>query len=382
MNLEHYIYIKTNTRHKNRILVKLYKNHINVYDIVYKGDTLYLKILYDDYAKVKKNIVTSSFYYASDSGFFRIRKHFSFFKIFCIFFFLFLIYFCSFLIVKVDVVHSNKEIRTLVLNALEDYGIQPLHFKKSYEELQEIKRKVLETYKDRLEWIEIENVGMTYVVRIEERIVNPPSEEEKTCHIVASKSGIVSSVQSSKGESLVHEGLYVQEGDILITGAISFNEEIKNYVCASGKVMAEVWYQTTVHLPITYSNKTRTGKMRYNFSFDFGHGKHKIFKSRLVHYETEENVLFQVFGFTFYQLKEYEIEEEVLEYDLEGGVQKALALTEEKMKLKLKADEKIVMQKVLKKSRNDSTIDVEIFYAVIEDITKVEEFSVIEEEGN
>ena len=51
--------------------------------------------------------------------------------------------------------------------------------------------------------------------------------------------------------------------------------------------------------------------------------------------------------------------------------------------LQLKEEEKIKSRKVLKKSINDSTIDVELFYVVIENIAKVEEYTVeLEKEGS
>lgn len=384
MKIKHFIYIKTKVHNKNRILMKLYKNRINVYEIVDKGEVLYLKVLQEDYEKIKKHIVTAKFYYVTDSGIFKVKRMITPLKIFAVFCFLLAIFFFSHVILEVEVIHSNKEIRELVKKSLDEQGIHFLSLKKDYQELQKIKSTILNTYKDRLEWLEIESIGMKYVVRIEERIINPKVEEEKFCHIVANKSGIVSSIKHTNGEVIVHDGQYVSEGEILISGTIKYNEEVKNNVCANGEVLAEVWYETSVSLPIDYSNKTRTGKKRYNFALETESGKHKILKSRLANFETEEKVLFRFFDWTFYQYTEYEVEEEKLSYDLESGVEKALVLADEKINMKLSGGEKINTRKVLKKSINDSTIEVEIFYSVIENITKVEEFSVAEaeEEGN
>ncbi len=384
MKINHYIYIKTHIRNKNRILLKLYKARINVYDVISQKDVLFLKVLESDYKKIKKQIVTAKFYYVTDSGIFKIKKMITPLKIFAVFLFLILVYFLSHVIVAVDVIHSNKEIRELVKKSLESEGIHFLSFKKGYSELQEIKEKILNSYKDKLEWLEIESEGMRYIVRIEERIINHYEEEEKFCHIVASKSGIVSNVKSTKGEILVHDGQYVSEGDVLISGQVVYNEEVKNNVCASGEVLAEVWYETSVSLPIHYSTKTRTGKKRNNFAIETDSGKHKIFKSRLKNYETEEKVLFRFFDFTFYKYTEYEVNEKPEEYTLESGVEKALILADEKVNAKLKYPEIIKTRKVLKKSINDSTIEVEVFYAVIENITKQVTFSIeeVEEEGS
>lgn len=378
--IKHYIIVKTKVRNKDKLLVKLYKNNISVYNVFEKDNYVFLKINYDDYKKLQEKIVTTKFYYVTDSGVHHLKNVITPLKIISIVLFIFLVNFFSQIIIQVDVIHSNKEIRELVRSTLEDYGVVKGTLQKSYSELEKIKSEVINTYKDKIEWLEIERVGMKYIVRIEERIINNISNDSKFCHIVASKSGIVSSVRSTKGEILVNVGQYVSEGDRLISGEIKFNEEVKNNVCATGEVLAEVWYQTQVHLPINYSDTKRTGKMRYNLMIETEKKKHKIFNSRLENYETEETKLFTLFNFTFYKLEEYEVYVEDNEYTLESGVEEAIRLADLKMNVKLKENEIIESRKVLKKSINNSTIDVELFYVVIENITKVEEYSVTEEE--
>lgn len=380
---KHCIIIKTKTRNKNRVLVKFYKNNIPVYDCYFRGEELYLKIDANDLENVQDKITLSTFTYVSDSGIYHLKNVITPLKIFAIVFFIIFVNFFSHVIVSVDVIHSNKEIRDLVRSTLEDYGIKKFTFQKDYEKLQEIKKNITTSYKDKIEWLEIEQVGMKYVVRIEERILNSLENEEKFCHIVASKSGIISSIRSTKGEILVENGKYVQEGERLISGSIFFNEEVKNNVCASGTVLAEVWYTTTIHLPIHYTKETQTGKMRYNLEVETSKGNHKIFKSRLENYETKKIKLFTLFDITFYILKEYEVQKEESAYTLDSGLEKSISLADEKMNLKLKNEEWIKSRNVLKKSINDSTIDVELFYVVIEDIAKIEEYVVeLEEEGS
>lgn len=380
---KHYMIVKTKVRNKDKLLVKLYKNNISVYDSYERGSYLYLKITADDYEKLQDRIVTTKFQYVTDTGIHHLKNIITPLKVIAFVLFLFLINFFSQIIVSVEVIHSNKEIRELVRSTLEDYGIEKGSIRKDFDELEKIKSEVINQYKDKLEWLEIERLGMKYVVRIEERIINNISSDTKYCHIVASKSGIVSSIQSTRGENLVQSGQYVSEGERLISGEIKFNEEVKNNVCANGTVLAEVWYTTQVRLPIHYQETKKTGKMRYNLLVKTDKNEYKIFNSRLENYETEEVKLFTIFNFTFYKLEEHEIEVDEKEYTLEDGLEEALQLADEKMNVKLKENEEIHLRKVLKKSINDSTIDVELFYAVIEDITKYEEYSVtLEEEGS
>lgn len=379
--IKKYIYLKCKAKDKGKLLIKLYKNKINVYDCIYKDQDIYIKILEDDQTKLDK-IYGYKFYYYSDSGLFKLKKEIPFIQILEIILFILGINFFSNFIYEVQVIHSNKEIRDLVKISLEEKGIKRFTLKKDFDELEQIKEEIKDTYKDKLEWLEIENVGMKYIVRIEERIINNLEEENKFCHIVANKSGVIIEVIAKKGEILVHEGQYVNEGDILITGKVKKDEEVKNNVCADGYALAEVWYKTSVSLPINYSDNNYTGKKRLNLRVKSDKFNYKIFKSRIENYVEEEKKLFQFFGLTFYKVEEYEVEVNNKTYSLDEGVNKALSLADEKMQLRLKKPEYIKLRKVLKKTLNNSTIDVEIFYVIVEDITKESEYFIELKEGS
>lgn len=376
--MKHYIYIKCKLNNKNKILMKFYKNRINVFDIREDKNNLYLKIDKNDYQKVKTNIITSKFYYVTDSGVFYLKRLITPLKIISVILFLFFINFFSEFILNVNVIHENKEIRNLVKKELENQGIHPFTKKKNYNELQEIKKNILNKYKDNLEWLEIENIGMKYIIRVEERIINKENKENKFCHIVAKKSGVINKIKVYKGEVLVKEGEYVSVGDILLSGEIKFNEEVKNNLCASGEVYAEVWYQTSVSMNKNYPIYERTGKKRWNFSLGTNIGNFKIFKSRIKNYETEEKVIFKFLDFSLIKLTEYEVLENITNLSLEEAESIALKKGDENININLKNNEKILTRKVLKKSLNNSTIDIEIFYAVLENIGSVSEYFIEE----
>ncbi len=378
--IKHYILIKTKTLNKDKLLLKFYKNHIAVYDCFFENDELYLKVDRDDLPNIQDKIVTNEFTYVEDTGIYHLKNVLPPLKIFMIISFIILVNFLSQIIVQVEVIHSNKEIRELVQSSLLDYGIKKYTFKKDYDDLQQIKEHILASYKDKLEWLEIEQVGMKYIVRIEERIINNEVKEEKYCHIVASKSGVVANIYSQKGEVLVQPGEYVSENQQLISGSITFNEEVKDNVCAEGQVLAEVWYTANIKLPIKYQVTNRTGKMRYNLAIEKDSGMVPIFKSRVLNNEKEYQKLFTLFDYTFYLVKEYEVAVKEGVYDLESGEKKAIELGDEKINNTLDAKERIKSRKVLKKNLNNSTIEVELFYVVIEDITKIEEYTIETEE--
>ncbi len=379
--IKKYIYLKCKIKNKNRLLLKLYKNNINVYDIIYKNNEIYIKVLESDEAKINK-IYGYKFYYYSDSGIFKLKKEIPFIQILEIIMFIFWVNFFSSFIYEVQVIHSNKDIRELVRLNLEERGIKRLNLKKDFNEIEQIKEEIKNLYKDQIEWLEIENVGMKYIVRIEERIINNYDNSPQYCHIVAKKSGVIESIVATEGEVLVHDGKYVTEGEILISGEILKDTEIKNNVCATGQVLAEVWYTTKVSLPLNYVDQQYTGKKRLNLRVKSDTFNYKIFKSRLNNYVEEEQKLFDFFGLSFYKITEREVISENESYTMEEGLAKAQELADEKVNLKLQEPEHIKLRKVLKKSLNNSTIDVELFYVVIEDITNQVEYQIELKDGS
>ena len=67
---------------------------------------------------------------------------------------------------------------------------------------------------------------------------------------------------------------------------------------------------------------------------------------------------------------------------MESGTERAIELADQKIETNFLEKERIKLRKVLKNTLNDSTIEVDLFYAVIENISAVEQYSItMEKEG-
>lgn len=373
---ERLIWVKTKSSNYYNFVLKLSTISIKVWEIRTENDIIYLKIAQKDMSKLKKYLPSFTFQIERYLGIDRIGiliKKYCFF-IFAIIIGIGFLYLITNVIVDVDVVHSDAEIRKLVTKALEEKGIKRLTLKKDYNELTKIKKQILNDHKNQLEWLEIETHGMKYVVRVEERIITKSSNSKNSCHIIAKKSGVITKIFTEKGVANVSSGAYVSQGDILINGNILLNEEVKNTVCASGEVKAEVWYTVKVNLPLNYEKNILTGQKRYNLSFKINNQKQKIFRGRLKNFNLESTKLFSFLQVEFYLDKEFETKTNILKYSEEEALEKAIKLAIEKMNIKRKDYDRILTQKVLKNIINDSTMELEIFFAIEEDIGRVEEF--------
>ena len=369
---KHTLLVSVRCKNTSKLLLKIYEIGVSIHKIQYNQDSIEFETTRENYNKLKKYLISYKVKIKRNTGidaFYDKLKHH---KIFLLNLFLavILLFIFSNTIISVKVIHSKKYIRDIVSASLEEYGVTSLSWKKSYHELNEIKEKILKEYPKNLEWLEIEKVGMTYVVRVEERIITELEEEKTACNLIAKKGGMITSIKYETGQELKQVGDYVSDGDILISGEIKFNEETKSIVCATGEVKAEVWYTTEVKLPLNYSVDKTTKKKRYNFAWN----NTKIFRSRLKNYTTSKKELFSIFGNKVYLLTEKEIKSTKKRYTEKEAVEKALKLAKEKINLKLSDKEKILDQKVLKNSLNDSTMYIEVFTSAEEIISEQVDF--------
>ena len=297
-----------------------------------------------------------------------VHKYFVF--LLGIVFFLGIIFFLSHVIFQVDVVHSNELIRSIIYEDLKQFGIERFHFKVSYEEKEEIVEKILEKETEKIEWLEIEEVGTKYIVRVEER---KKSREKKACrpqNIVAKKDAMILEIHAEEGEVKKKKLDYVKRGDVIISGLIYNKEDIVSKRCARGQVFGEVWYQVTLEIPKHYHEEKVTGKKKRKLEVQFLNTTYHLF-SHYDTYQKKSKVLLKSRLLPIQFLFSTYLETEVIDekYTLDSIDSKAYSLALEKLSQQLSKDDEVISKKILKKYEKDSKIIVEVFFRVKEDIT-------------
>lgn len=272
------------------------------------------------------------------------------------------------IVLKVEIVHNDKQIRELVEEELEKYGIHPLMIKSSFAKIQNVKERILEDLPENLEWLEIIDDGMKYTVRIEERIITEQKEEPEYCDIVSTKDAMVLTSKVEAGQQIVDLNDYVKKDSVLISGAVKFNEATKSYVCARGEIYGNTWYTVNVSVPFTHTLKDYTGKTHRNFAFEYGSKRTSIFKVHFEKYDTDRKVLLKLGKFVFYSElnREYVSKEE--RYTEEEVRELALKLGREKIGENLDRRSRILDEKVLQSDTYNSIIEMDIFYSISEPI--------------
>ena len=279
------------------------------------------------------------------------------------------------IVFSIRVVETDKEIKNMILTDLAENGIKKFSFKVSYKKKEAIREKILAKEKDYLEWLEIEEIGTMYQVKLIRRINNPKEKALKPRSIIAKKKGRITRIEADYGEVIAKKNDVVDKGDTLISGLIKNKEEIKTKVAAKGKVYAEVWYQVNLNLPTIYQEETKTGNQKNILEILFL--DKNIFISELFKYQNsinKEKVIYHnnLIPFRISFTKKEEINIKQVTYQNKSSQKEIEQLAIKKLKQRLGNDIKILSINVLKKKTSADRIEVELFFKVEEDITSYE----------
>ena len=372
-----YLKVKVVGRNVNNYIKWLIKQKINIINLkIIKYNELELIIDKKDYNVLSKYSKTYKITILKKYGKLRlidIIKNNSII-LSCLIFSIFFIYFLSHLIFSVDIIYNNKEIVEKISKELQKYNIKPLKFKKTVKYLDEVKSRILKENKDTLEWIEIEESGTKYIVKIVERKKEEQVKDYEYQTIVASKNAIIKNIKAYSGEKIKTVNQYVTKDEPIISGVMQKPDGTNIFEKAKGRVYGEVWYKVNLEYPLYYQEEKVTGKNKTIITINFLDKQIPLFPyKKYKQFKLESNSLFtsNLLPIKIAKEKLYEVEitEEI--YTEEGAINKAIELTKEKMKEKNNKIVEIKQVTVLEKQNLNSKIKLNLFVSTIEDITKI-----------
>ena len=369
-----------------RFLKRLTDRKIELYEIEYvKYDEVYIIIKQSDYETIEniKTIYELSIERVYGFAYLKQTLIKNIYVMIAFFIGAILLFALTHITFDIEVVHNSKELRELLKEELKQNGIDMLKPIRSYETIQKVKSNILEKYKDKIEWLEIETVGTKYIVRVEERILTEENKKSEIQDIIAKKSAILLKIEAESGEIVKNINDYVKVGDTVISGNIKLNEEVKNQVAAKGTIYGEVWYKTTVEYPLTYHEEIETGKKKTVYTFHFLNKRIELLNFHpFANKKIESETLWKSNIFPLSLTKEKQKEVNVIDETItkEQAIKKATELAKKKIQDRLNEKEQIIRVQQLKVDVNESTIIVELFFAVMEDITDVKKLEKLEKE--
>ena len=387
--------LKITGKRIDTFLMLLVRFSIN-FKVLKRGrDFIIIEVLEEDYNNILKINTTYKIEILKRKGFLNIVHFIKTRKIFITIALLGFVFFnlLTNMVFSIKVIDTDSELRDRILNDLEDLGLRKYSFKISYKEKEKIEEAILKKEKDILEWIEIEEVGVSYEVKLIRRVKEDIKKEKEPQDIIAKKTGLVTRIVAESGEVITKKNAYVKKGDTLISGLIKNKDNIVSKVRAEGFVYAEVWYKVSLSVPFTYHEEIKTGNNKNVVEISFLSNDITITEfDKYKHSKDTKKVLYKhpLLPISINLTKKEEIKSTDIDFreDYKDNI-KPLAV--EKLKNKLGNDIKILSEKVLKKEVNTDRIDIEIFFKVEEDITSyksLKDFNIedankkLEEESN
>ena len=382
--MNEFVYVEVEGKNVLLFIRRIINNNIKYdkYSLINKNK-LRLRITYDDYVSlISKNSIykiTVIKYY----GFKKIKYLFLKYKDYFLssIIGLLMIIILSNITFKIDIIHNDKDVRQIIKNELKNNNIKELYKTPSYKKRLLVKKRILKENKDKIEWLEIEVKGSKIIVKVTERRINKIEKELHPRHIVAKKSAILKKIVAEDGMILKKKNDYVEKGETVISGDILKDEEVKKSVVANGKIYGEVWYKVKVSYPLYYKETIYLSNVKSNVILKFFSKKNKLFKDYSEindkSYLYKENLL----PISLYISKSRKTKTIKQKLNNSKAISKALFLAAKKINNTLDKDEYIIDKKALNFHSNSSTIEVDVFFRVYENITSYKDTEDIKEKS-
>ena len=169
----------------------------------------------------------------------------------------------------IDVIGNESDISGEILMQLNEIGLKRGVMKRNVD-IDNIPSELMIKRSD-LSWVGAEIDGMRLKIRVVEKNKVPKRIDESTaCNIVASKPGLIVSINTLQGTQMVENNTIVDKGDILVLGIMEmeqFPEKTKN-VHSLAEIEARVWYERSKALKLS-SARTDEEIIRYAYNIAY-----------------------------------------------------------------------------------------------------------------
>ena len=365
----------------NRFIMRLHNNKIEILKCNHINKEKINIIIYEkDYKKLEEIKTIYNIEKINTYGIIKIKKKLNINKYLIISIMLGIIILktLSSIIFDIEIVYNDKETRDFLRQELKNYGIKEKTFKKSYHQIEKIKEDLINKYKDKIEWIEIETKGTKYIVRLEKRIIKEKEEIPKNRNIISKKDAIIKEIKAERGQIIKEINSYVKKGDTIISGNIMDNEVIKNTVPAEGVVYGEVWYEINITYPFVYQETKELENTKEVYVIKFLNKNIELFNKNKFKTKKikEKNIISNnLLPISIVKQNQTETEEiqEILTID--EAIKKASDKGIEKIKNNLKEHEFIINYKILNTNIKENELELSMFFSVYENITEYQEIT-------
>jgi similar to stage IV sporulation protein len=195
-----------------------------------------------------------------------------------------MMYTMSSMIWQVQVSGVKDDTAALILQSARELGVSVGAWKSVLRDVDGLQDKLMQKLPN-LVWVGIDAHGTRVKLDALEQIPGVTQSSETPHNIVAAKPAVIRKVFASRGEVVVKPGQVVTPGQLIISGDLG--NGVKQ-VPAQGQVFAEVWYTSTVRIPLKVQQRGLTGESVQRDYLSLGSLRLRVWGFRQPHYVASE----------------------------------------------------------------------------------------------
>ncbi len=203
---------------------------------------------------------------------------------------LLLLFFSSFFVWRIKIVSDGEISQARLLNALSSAGLYEGALRHNISS--DMLRCTVLAQMPEISWLGVNISGsearvMVNVSKKEEEIY----EENKLTDLVASREGIIKSMQILNGQSMKNVGDAVEQGELLVRGTMESLPNPPRAVCSKGQVIAETRRSIQSLTPKSAMFKEKVLGKRVKFAIKFGKKRQNLYFSSGKHIDECDKII-------------------------------------------------------------------------------------------
>ena len=201
--------------------------------------------------------------------------------------FVFILYSLSNFVWFIEVKGNDIIDEEVILESARDLGVTPGVFKRNLD-FSYLEKELLLASRD-LTWVALHVQGTQLVIEVKEKVRPPEGMKDDPSDLVAAQDGVIEKVLVLSGEARVEPGDTVYEGQVLISGTLTTQEEDEEgkelitrevgVVRARGEVWAKTWYEFFATYNLQETVRERTGESSSAYTLRMGEREIRMGKS-------------------------------------------------------------------------------------------------------
>lgn len=280
-------------------------------------------------------------------------------------------------------VHSYLE--SEIDEQLKELGIVKGSFQIKAPPVVKVEQHLMERLPELL-YISVQKRGTIYTIEAIEKRKENKEEDHASADLIAKKSGFIRKMLIKNGQALVQVNDFVQKGDKLVRGELTFHEEEKEadqqedsiYVKAEGDVFANTWYEVDLVGNIAKSLEKLEGNPITHYHLNIGKLTIPLLiwpKVKGKQIETLKQIhelkLFQrQLPIKLIEKTSYEKMTEETKQPIEEAKEKAIEFMKKDLKRKLGKESEIEKYYILHEVEDNGKVKLRLYVSVIENIAQ------------